>query len=96
MAPASTTGSWPCSSKSSDRAATPSPTAAARPTTPPTTVITPTCRSTIARTRRRRRAERHPQADLPRALRHRVGEHAVEPDGRQQRRQHGERRSTAW
>ena len=36
---------------------------------------------------RRRRPQRHPQADLARALRHRVGQHAVEPDRRQQRGQ---------
>ena len=36
-------------------------------------------------------AERHPQAEFSRPLRHRVGEHAVEPERRQQR---GERRRT--
>ena len=36
-------------------------------------------------------ADRHPHADLLRALRDRAGEHAVKPDRRQEQRDAGER-----
>ena len=55
----------------------------------------PTCRSTMPRTRAGVGAERHAQPDLPRALGDRVGQHAVESDRRQQRRERRERARTA-
>ena len=88
----STTGSDPLSSNSSDCASAAEADAAARPIAPPTSVITPTWRSTMPRTRAGVGAERHAQADLARALRDGVGEHAVEADRGEQRREHGERR----
>ena len=52
----------------------------------------PTWRSTMPRTDARVRAERHANADLARALRDRVREHAVQSDRGEQRRQQRERR----
>ena len=53
--------------------------AAPMPTGTPTAAIQPTCFITMRRTRRRLGAEREPQADLARALRDHVRQHAVEP-----------------
>ena len=49
----------------------------------PSSVIVPASRSTSASTCVRRRAERHPDADLPGPLRHQIGHHAVQTGGGQ-------------
>ena len=82
-----TVRSDPCSSKSSDWATRPSQIEAVSPMPPPTSVITPTWRRIIAADPTGRGAERHAKSDLPRSLRDRVGEHTVETDGREDRRQ---------
>ena len=59
---------------------------------PPTSVMRATWRSTMPRTRPRVGAQRHAHADLARALRDGVGQHAIEADRGEQRRQQRERR----
>ena len=77
------------------RAAASAPSAPARPSTRPMPVsvmpFAAPCRSSAARGR----AERGADADLVRALRHRVRDHAVDADRGEQQRQRGEDRRAA-
>ena len=74
----------------------PAATAQTSPAAPPMAISSRLFRTTRPTCAAARRAQRHPQADLARALRHRIRQHAVDAErGQQQRRQREQRRAAS-